>query len=105
PTKLPGLAGHLKVFRVETGDASAKRLGLDHVVDRAELATYLVRREEEKPAPLLYAPGVRGEHPAPIAAALDDPGMAWGHALGEIWPAPRIRERPDRKSTRLNSSH
>src|SRR5262249_1954730 len=88
-------AGHLKAFRVEPGDASAKRLGLDHVVDRAELATYLVRREEEKPAPLLYAPGVRGEHPAPIAAALDDPGTAWGHALGEIWPAPRIRDASD----------
>jgi len=93
PANLRGLAGHLEVFRVETGEASAKKLGFDHVVDRKELAAFLVRREEEKPALLLYAPGAGGEHAGPpLETALDDPGMAWSHALGELWPTPRIRD-------------
>ena len=91
PAALPGVAGLLKNLRVETGEASARRLGLDHVVDREELATFLVRRGGETPLLLLYAPGAGGERAAPIAAALDDPGMAWSHALGEVWPAARTR--------------
>ena len=91
PDKLPGFAGLLTTLRVEPGAAAAKALGLDHVVDRKELAAFLVRREAAVPPLLLYAPGA-GEHSAPLEAALDDPGMAWSHALTEIWPIPRVRD-------------
>ncbi len=92
PARLRGAAGLLENLLVEQGDAGAKRLGLDHVVDRKDLAAFLVRREQAKPPLILYAPGAGGEHAAPpLEAALDDPGMAWSHALGEIWPHSRIR--------------
>jgi Xaa-Pro aminopeptidase len=92
PDRLPGVAGLLNSLRLETGEASARRLGLDHVVDRKELSAFLVRRKEAKPSLFLYAPGARGEPASPIAGALDDPGMAWSHALGEIWPSERMRD-------------
>ncbi len=92
PAKLPGVAGMLEILRVAPGPETAKRLGIDHVVDRGELSTFLIRREEARPELRLYARGVTGEHAAPIAAALDDPGAAWAHALGELWPAARIQD-------------
>lgn len=92
PETLRGAARLVRGFRIETGEASAKSLGLDHVVPRRELAGFLVRREEAKPELLLYAPGAGGEHDgSPLETALDDPGMAWSHALGELWPHGRIR--------------
>jgi Xaa-Pro aminopeptidase len=91
PDKLRGGAGLLKRLLVEPGAATAKALGLDHVVDRKELAAFLVRREAAVPPLLLYAAGA-GEHPARLEAALDDPGIAWSHALTEIWPIPRVRD-------------
>ena len=93
PETLRGAARLVRGFRIETGEASAKSLGLDHVVPRRELAGFLVRREEAKPELLLYAPGAGGEHDGPpLETALDDPGMAWSHALGELWPHGRIRD-------------
>ncbi len=91
PDQLPGIGGLLKTLRVAPGEATARTLGIDHVVSRKELAAFLVRREDAKPALLLYAPGAGGPHTAPLEAALDDPGMAWSHALGEIWPPSRVR--------------
>lgn len=92
PEKLTGAAGLMPNVLVAPGDASARSLGLDHVVPRTELAPFLVRREEVRPELLLYAPGAGGEHEGPaLERTLDDPGMAWGHALGEVWPRARIR--------------
>src|SRR5450432_1123111 len=92
PTKLPGIAGMLKILLVEPGEASAKRLGLDHVVDRKELPAFLARREEANPGILLYAPGAKDGHAFPLDIALDDPAAAWNHALGEIWTPAKIRD-------------
>jgi Xaa-Pro aminopeptidase len=92
PAKLRGVAGLLENLLVDQGDASARRLGLDHVVDRKELLAFLVRREASQPPLLLYGPGLSGEHTAPLETALDDPGMAWNHAVGEIWPGARLRD-------------
>jgi Xaa-Pro aminopeptidase len=91
PGKLPGIAGMLKVLFVEPGESSAKRLVVDHVVDRKELPGFLARREEAKPGLLLYAPGAAAAHGFPLDIALDDPEAAWNHALGEIWPPAQIR--------------
>jgi Xaa-Pro aminopeptidase len=91
PRKLPGIAGMLKGILVEPGEASATRLGLDHVVDRKDLPAFLARREEAKPALSLYAPGAAEGHGFPLDTALDDPAAAWNHALGEIWTPARIR--------------
>ncbi|HEY1434052.1 MAG TPA: aminopeptidase P N-terminal domain-containing protein, partial [Thermoanaerobaculia bacterium] len=104
PDELPGIAGLLKNLRVEPGAATEKALGLDHVVDRNELAAFLIRREAATPPLLLYASGA-GKHTAPLAAALDDPAMAWSHAISEIWPIPRIRDaRPLLAEMRLTKS-
>jgi Xaa-Pro aminopeptidase len=92
PGKLRGIPGLLKNLLVEPGDGTAKKLGVDHVVDRKELAAFLVRREASDPPLLLYGPGLSGEHTAPLETALDDPGMAWSHAIGEIWPGARLRD-------------
>jgi Xaa-Pro aminopeptidase len=92
PAKLPGIAGILKMLFVEPGDASANRLGLDHVVDRKQLQSFLVRREEAKPGLVLYAPGAKEGHAFPLDIALDDPAAAWNHALGEIWTPANIRD-------------
>jgi len=81
----------LKILLVEPGDASAKRLAIDHVVDRKELPAFLARREEAKPGLLLYAPGAKDGHAFPLDIALDDPAAAWNHALGEIWTPAKIR--------------
>jgi Xaa-Pro aminopeptidase len=92
PGKLRGIPGLLKNLLVEPGDGTARKLGLDHVVDRKELSAFLVRREASQPPLLLYGPGLSGEHTAPLETALDDPGMAWNHAVGEIWPGARLRD-------------
>ena len=92
PTKLPGIAGMLKILLVEPGEASAKQLAIDHVVDRKELPPFLARREEAKPGLLLYAPGAKDGHAFPLDIALDDPAAAWNHALGEIWTPRNIRD-------------
>jgi Xaa-Pro aminopeptidase len=92
PDSLRGVAKLLKGLRIETGEANARRLGLDRIVDRSELSAFLVRREEARPPLVLYVPGARGEPASPIAGALDDPGMAWSHVLGELWPSARIRD-------------
>ena len=92
PEKRRGGANLMPNLLVAPGEATAKSLGLDHVVPRGELAPFLVRREEARPELVLYAPGAGGEHDAPpLEGALDDPGMAWKHALGELWPHARIR--------------
>ena len=92
PTKLPGIGGMLKILLVEPGDASAKRLAIDQVVDRKELPAFLARREEAKPALLLYAHGAKDGQAFPLDIALDDPAAAWNHALGEIWTPSKIRD-------------
>ena len=92
PEKLRGGASLMPNLLVAPGEVTARSLGLDHVVLRSELAPFLVRREEAKPELILCAPGAGGEHDAPpLEKALDDPGMAWNHALGELWPQARIR--------------
>jgi len=92
PTKLRGVPGMVKNILVEPGEASAKQLAIDHVVDRKELAAFLARRGEAKPGLLLYAPGVKEGHAFPLDIALDDPAAAWNHALGEIWMPANIRD-------------
>ena len=92
PEKLTGAASLMPNLLVAPDEATARSLGLDHVVPRSELAPFLVRREGARPELLLYAPGAGGEHDAPpLEKAIDDPGMAWSHALGELWPHARIR--------------
>ncbi len=103
PTKLPGIAGMLKILLVEPGEASAKRLAIDHVVDRKELPAFLARREEAKPGLLLYAPGAKDGHAFPLDIALDDPAAAWNHALGEIWTPAKHPRRRARSSPRCAS--
>jgi Xaa-Pro aminopeptidase len=92
PTKLPGIAGILKILMVEPGEASARRLAIDHVVDRKDLPAFLARREEARKGLLLYAPGAQSGHAFPLDIALDDPAAAWNHALGEIWTPANIRD-------------
>ena len=92
PTKLHGIPGMLKILLVEPGEASARQLAIDHVVDRKELPAFLARREETKPGLLLYATGAKDGHAFPLDIALDDPAAAWNHALGEIWTPGRIRD-------------
>jgi Xaa-Pro aminopeptidase len=92
PTKLRGIPAMLMNILIEPGEASAKRLAIDHVVDRKELPAFLARREEAKPGLLLYAPGAKDGHAFPLDIALDDPAAAWNHALGEIWAPANIRD-------------
>jgi Xaa-Pro aminopeptidase len=92
PQRLTGVASMMPNLLVTPGADTAKSLGLDRVVERSELSTFLVRREEVRRSLVLYVPGARGEPASPIAGALDDPGMAWSHVLGELWPAARIHD-------------
>jgi Xaa-Pro aminopeptidase len=91
PKTLPGFAQMLSMAHIEPGDETAKRLGIEHVVDRKGLPAFLNRRQEETPDLLLYSPGPAGEHGFPLDIALDDPAAAWNHALSELWPQKQLR--------------
>jgi len=91
PTKLFGPANRIPAAKIAPGDASAKRLGLDRVLDRKELPGFLERRRDETPGLLLYARGVSDAQRFPLDIALDDPDAAWNHALAELWSAERLR--------------
>ena len=92
PAKLPQFNSLLSWVRIPADQESAARFGVDEVLDRKELAPWLLRRQEEAPGLILYAPRLAEGPPGfPLDAALDDPSAAWNHALAELWPAGRVR--------------
>ncbi len=90
PEKLRGFSGLTKRPLIAPGAESEKALGLDHVVSRKELSAFLTRRQDTSGV-VLYTIG--GVEPLgfPLDIALDDPLAAWNHAIGELWPADRLK--------------
>jgi len=92
PEKLPQFNTLLSWVRIPANRDSATRFGVDEVLGRKELAPWMMRRQEEAPGLILYAPRLAEGPPGfPLDAALDDPSAAWNHALAELWPAGRVR--------------
>jgi Xaa-Pro aminopeptidase len=74
---------------VQPGDATAAKLGLEHIVDWADLDTFLAR--QVKAGAKLYYQRVPAELPASLAASKDARAPAWIQVLQRKWPAADFR--------------
>jgi Xaa-Pro aminopeptidase len=78
---------------VEPGAEAAKRLGIEHVVDWAELEKFLVSRSAQ-PTPLYYPDDLSAfaELPANLLSAKSPEAPTWLQIVVQRWPAFEVKE-------------
>jgi len=75
---------------VEAGDAAARRLGLDHVVEWAELEKFLAKRISG--GATIYYEREQAELPADLSVTKEARAPAWIQLLANKWPAANFQQ-------------
>jgi Xaa-Pro aminopeptidase len=103
PGQLPGFGSslHAPYGYVESGAASAERLGLDHIESWNDFASFVDRRLVEDPTLVIRGP-FRNDPASATPASLigqDEAGL-WEGALRVRWPQARFGPAPDANALR-----
>jgi len=98
PGQLPGFGAlmHAPYAYLEPGQASAERLGIEHLALWEDFAPFIDRRLTEDPGLILRGPfRSGGSDPSPSALVGQDEPRLWESALRARWPRAQFGPAPD----------